>query len=295
MRAMVVLVFACLGGYILGPQTGFCGGPYDRPYGEAHQSRSTVISTHGMVATSHPLAASVGLDVLKQGGNAVDAAIATNAMLGLVEPMSCGIGGDLFVIYWDSKSQKLYGLNASGRSPYALNRNVFKNRGLDQIPLDGPLSWSVPGCVDGWFELHGRFGKQPMQALLQPSIEYGTEGFPVTEIIAGYWSKADEAFADQPDSQSTFLIDGKPPVEGQIFCNPNLARTYELIAKEGKKAFYEGSIARQIVDYSSNHGGFFSMKDFTDHRSTWVDPVSTNYRGYDVWELPPNVQGIAAL
>ena len=295
MRAMVVLVFACLGGYILGPQTGFCGGPYDRPYGEAHQSRSTVISTHGMVATSHPLAASVGLDVLKQGGNAVDAAIATNAMLGLVEPMSCGIGGDLFVIYWDAKSQKLYGLNASGRSPYALNRNVFKNRGLDQIPLDGPLSWSVPGCVDGWFELHGRFGKQPMQALLQPSIEYGTEGFPVTEIIAGYWSKADEAFADQPDSQSTFLIDGKPPVEGQIFCNPNLARTYELIAKEGKKAFYEGSIARQIVDYSSNHGGFFSMKDFTDHRSIWVDPVSTNYRGYDVWELPPNGQGIAAL
>lgn len=295
MRAMVVLVFACLGGYILGAQTGFCGGPYDRPYGEAHQSRSTVISTHGMVATSHPLAASVGLDVLKQGGNAVDAAIATNAMLGLVEPMSCGIGGDLFVIYWDAKSQKLYGLNASGRSPYALNRNVFKNRGLDQIPLDGPLSWSVPGCVDGWFELHGRFGKQPMQALLQPSIDYGTEGFPVTEIIAGYWSKADEAFADQPDSQNTFLIDGKPPVEGQIFRNPNLGRTYELIAKEGKKAFYEGSIARQIVDYSSNHGGFFSMKDFTDHRSTWVDPVSTNYRGYDVWELPPNGQGIAAL
>ena len=295
MRAMVVLFSACLGGYVLFAQTGFCGGPYDRPYGEAHQSRSTVISTHGMVATSHPLAASVGLDVLKQGGNAVDAAIATNAMLGLVEPMSCGIGGDLFVIYWDAKSQKLYGLNASGRSPYALNRNVFKNRGLDQIPLEGPLSWSVPGCVDGWFELHGRFGKQPMQELPQPSIEYGIEGFPVTEIIAGYWSKADKAFADQPDSQNTFLIDGKPPVEGQIFRNPNLARTYELIAKEGKKAFYEGSIARQIVDYSSKHGGFFSMKDFTDHRSTWVDPVSTNYRGYDVWELPPNGQGIAAL
>lgn len=295
MRAMVVLFSACLGGYVLFAQTGFCGGPYDRPYGEAHQSRSTVISTHGMVATSHPLAASVGLDVLKQGGNAVDAAIATNAMLGLVEPMSCGIGGDLFVIYWDAKSQKLYGLNASGRSPYALNRNVFKKRGLDQIPLEGPLSWSMPGCVDGWFELHGRFGKQPMQELLQPSIEYGTEGFPVTEIIAGYWSKADKAFADQPDSQNTFLIDGKPPVEGQIFRNPNLARTYELIAKEGKKAFYEGSIARQIVDYSSKHGGFFSMKDFTDHRSTWVDPVSTNYRGYDVWELPPNGQGIAAL
>ena len=295
MRTLLVLVPAFLSGLFLSVQTGFCGGPYDRPYGEAHQSRSTVISTHGMVATSHPLAASVGLDVLKQGGNAVDAAIATNAMLGLVEPMSCGIGGDLFAIYWDAKSKKLYGLNASGRSPHALNRRVFQKRGLDQIPLEGPLSWSVPGCVDGWFELHGRFGKQSMQQLLKPSIEYGKEGFPVTEIIAGYWSKADEAFADQSESRNTFLIDGKPPVEGQIFRNPNLARTYELIAEEGRKAFYQGSIARRIVDYSSKHDGFFSMKDFADHRSTWVEPVSTNYRGYDVWELPPNGQGIAAL
>ena len=162
MRTLLVLVPAFLSGLFLSVQTGFCGGPYDRPYGEAHQSRSTVISTHGMVATSHPLAASVGLDVLKQGGNAVDAAIATNAMLGLVEPMSCGIGGDLFAIYWDAKSKKLYGLNASGRSPHALNRRVFQKRGLDQIPLEGPLSWSVPGCVDGWFELHGRFSKQSM-------------------------------------------------------------------------------------------------------------------------------------
>ncbi len=295
MRTLLVLVPAFLSGLFLSAQTGFCGGPYDRPYGEAHQSRSTVISTHGMVATSHPLAASVGLDVLKQGGNAVDAAIATNAMLGLVEPMSCGIGGDLFAIYWDAKSKTLYGLNASGRSPHAINRRVFQKRGLDQIPLEGPLSWSVPGCVDGWFELHGRFGKQSMQQLLKPSIEYGKEGFPVTEIIAGYWSKADEAFADQPDSRNTFLIDGKPPVEGQIFRNPNLARTYQLIAEEGRKAFYQGSIARRIVDYSSKHDGFFSMKDFADHRSTWVEPVSTNYRGYDVWELPPNGQGIAAL
>lgn len=295
MRDLCLSVFVLLVNSVLVLQNVFCQGLYDRPYGEPHQSRSTVISTHGMVATSHPLAASVGLDVLKQGGNAVDAAIATNAMLGLVEPMSCGIGGDLFAIYWDNASQKLYGLNASGRSPYELDQSVFKELGLDQIPLDGPLSWSIPGCVDGWFELHDRFGKRQMSELLRPSIEYGTNGFPVTEIIAGYWSKADEAFAEQPDSQSTFLINGKPPVEGQVFRNPNLAKTYQQIAEGGKQAFYQGAIARRLVDYSERNDGFFSMQDFADHRSTWVDPVSTNYRGYEVWELPPNGQGIAAL
>ena len=276
-------------------QYSYCDGPYDRPYGNPHQSRSTVISTHGMVATSHPLAASVGLDVLKQGGNAVDAAIATNAMLGLVEPMSCGIGGDLFAIYWDNETQKLYGLNASGRSPYSLNREVFRKQGLDQIPLVGPLSWTVPGCVDGWFELHERFGETEIAELLKPSIDYGLDGFPVTEIIAGYWSKAEEAFVGQPDSQATFLVDGKSPVEGQVFRNPNLAKTYQEIAVGGRKAFYRGSIAQRLVDYSKKHDGYFSMRDFADHRSTWVDPVSTNYRGYEVWELPPNGQGIAAL
>lgn len=295
MRIVLPFIANCVVVCLLISNSSRAGGPYDRPYGDPHQSRSTVIATHGMVATSHPLASSVGLDVLKQGGNAVDAAIAANAMLGLVEPMSCGIGGDLFAIYWDAKTGKLYGLNASGRSPYALDRQVFNKKGLSEIPLDGPLSWSVPGCVDGWFELHERFGKQEMARLLRPSIEYGRAGFPVTEIIAGYWSKADQAFAGHADSQATFLIDGKPPVEGQIFRNPNLASTYALIAEGGREAFYRGSIARRIVDYSQRNEGFFSMKDFSDHRSDWVEPVSTTYRGYQVWELPPNGQGIAAL
>ena len=295
MRLFILVMLVWLLNAASHARYGYCDGPYDRPYGNPHQSRSTVISTHGMVATSHPLAASVGLDVLKQGGNAVDAAIATNAMLGLVEPMSCGVGGDLFAIYWDNETQKLYGLNASGRSPYSLNREVFKKQGLDQIPLVGPLSWTVPGCVDGWFELHDRFGETEVAELLKPSIKYGVEGFPVTEIIAGYWSKAEEAFVGQPDSQATFLVDGKPPVEGQVFRNPNLAKTYQEIAVGGRKAFYRGSIAQRLVDYSKKHNGYFSMRDFADHRSTWVDPVSTSYRGYEVWELPPNGQGIAAL
>lgn len=268
---------------------------YDRPSGHPHQSRSTVISTEGMVATSHPLAAAVGVDLLKSGGNAVDAAIATNAMLGLVEPMSCGIGGDLFVIYWDSKSEKLYGLNASGRSPHAINRQTFADKQLEQIPISGPLSWSVPGCVDGWFELHDRFGSKSFQEILGPSIRYGDNGFPVTEIIAGYWKGGQTAFKDYPDSASTYLIDGKAPVEGDVFRNSNLARSYELIAKEGRDAFYKGSIAKRIVEFSERNGGYFSAQDFADHTSTWVDPVSTTYRGYEVWELPPNGQGIAAL
>lgn len=270
-------------------------GRYDRPSGDPHQSRSTVIATNGMVATSHPLAANVGLDVLKAGGNAVDAAIATNAMLGLVEPMSCGIGGDLFVIYWDAKTKKLYGLNASGRSPAALSRQVFADKGLDAIPIEGPLSWSVPGCVDGWFELHDRFGSQPFAQILKPSIEYGRQGFPVTEIIAGYWKGAQRQLAKHADSASTFLVDGRAPREGEVFRNPNLADTYERIASGGRAEFYRGVTAKKIVAYSEANEGFFSAEDFDTHTSTWIEPVSTTYRGHEVWELPPNGQGIAAL
>ena len=270
-------------------------GPYDRPSGDPHQSRSTVIATDGMVATSHPLAAAVGLDILKSGGNAADAAIATNAMLGLVEPMSCGVGGDLFVIYWDASTKTLHGLNASGRSPYGINRKVFADKKLDQIPLDSPLSWSVPGCVDGWFELHEKFGKTSFADILGPSIKYGRRGFPVTEIISGYWKGGEKALAKFPDSASTYLVDGHAPAEGDVFVNSKLARSYELIATGGRDAFYRGSIAKRIVEFSQANGGYFSMKDFADHRSTWVKPVSTSYRGYDVWELPPNGQGIAAL
>jgi gamma-glutamyltranspeptidase/glutathione hydrolase len=298
MRAAFLLLFSALlstAAMTTGDSFSVAAGPYDRPSGDPRQSRSTVIATSGMVATSHPLAAAVGLDVLRSGGNAVDAAIATNAMLGLVEPMSCGIGGDLFAILWDAKSGQLYGLNASGRSPYAIHHQVFADKQLDQIPEEGPLSWSVPGCVDGWFELNGRFGTQRMEDLLRPSIEYARNGFPVTEIIAGDWKASAPSLSRYPDSAATFLIDGRPPAEGDLFRNPNLARSYELIAEGGRDEFYRGSIARRIVEYSQDHGGYFSSRDFRDHRSSWIDPVSTSYRGYEVWELPPNGQGIAVL
>jgi gamma-glutamyltranspeptidase/glutathione hydrolase len=268
---------------------------YDRPGPDPHASRSVTIAKHGMVATSHPLAVLAGIDMLRQGGNAVDAAIAANAVLGVVEPMSCGIGGDLFAIVWDAKSQKLYGLNASGRSPAKLNRRVFAERGLEQIPEEGPLSWSVPGCVDGWDELRRKFGKLTLAQSLAPAIQHAEEGFPVSQVIASYWRGAERALRQYPESAATFLINGSAPREGDVFRNPNLAKSYRAIAAQGRDAFYRGPIAQEIVSYSESHGGFFSLPDFAEHGSEWVEPVSTNYRGYDVWELPPNGQGIAAL
>lgn len=268
---------------------------YDRPAGNPRKSRSAVVAKHGIVATSEPLAAQVGLDILQAGGNAVDAAIATNAMLGLVEPMSNGIGGDLFAIYWDSKSKKLYGLNASGRSPYALKREVFSEKELTQIPSKGPLAWSVPGCVDGWFELSDRFGTMDMTQVLAPAITYAKEGVPVSELISMYWQQTASALADHPDTAKTYLINGRGPGIGELFKNPNLAKSYGLIAERGRDAFYNGEIAHAIVTFSESNGGYFSLKDFSDHESEWVEPVSTTYRGYDIWELPPNGQGIAAL
>ena len=269
---------------------------FDRGDKHPHQGRSVVYAKHGMVAASHPLAAQVGLDILKAGGNAADAAIATNAMLGVVEPMSCGIGGDVFAIYWDAKTRKLYGLNGSGRSPYALTRKVFQDKGLTQIPLEGPLSWSVPGCVHGWGELQNRFGKLPLAEILKPAIETAEEGCPVPEVIAGYWRGSEKALKNWPDSAATFLIDGqRAPGVGEVMKNPNLAATLRMIASQGPDAFYKGRIAQTIVGFSEKNGGYFSLKDFADHTSEWIEPVSTNYRGYDVWELPPNGQGIAAL
>jgi gamma-glutamyltranspeptidase/glutathione hydrolase len=277
-----------------GPRRAMAGG-YDRPARNSHQSRSVVVAQHGIVAASQPLAAEVGLDILKRGGNAADAAIATNAMLGLVEPMSCGIGGDLFVIYWDNKTQKLYGLNGSGRSPHKLNREVFKKKGLNDIPGQGLLCWSVPGCVAGWEDLRSRFGSKPLSEILAPAISYAEGGFPVTEIIAGFWRGATKSLEAWPDAAKTYLPDGHAPAEGEIFRNPMLGASYRAIAAQGPAAFYTGAIAHKIVSFSEAHHGFFSIKDLADHRSDWVDPVSTNYRGYDVWELPPNGQGIAAL
>jgi gamma-glutamyltranspeptidase/glutathione hydrolase len=270
-------------------------GSYDRPAANPRQSRSVVIARNGIVATSQPLAAQAGLEILKSGGNAIDSAIATNAVIGLTEPMSCGIGGDLFVIYWEAKSGKLYGLNASGRSPYKLTREIFKSKNITEIPTYGPLSWSVPGCVDGWEMLIKRFGTKRLADVLKPAIDYAENGFPVSEVIGVQWASATRRLQEWPDSTQTYLPGGRAPETGELFRNPNLARSYRQIAQDGAQAFYRGEIARKIVAFSEKNGGYFSLKDFEDHRSDWVDPVSTNYRGYDVWELPPNGQGIAAL
>ena len=274
---------------------GWPGGGYDRPGRYPKQSRSVTVAARGMVATSHPLAVLVGLDVLRQGGNAVDAAVAVNAMLGVVEPMSCGIGGDLFAIVWQASTGKLHGLNASGRAPRNLSIEEFRRRGLRYVPVEGPLSWSVPGCVAGWGDLLQRFGSKPLRELLAPAIHYAEQGAPVPEVIAGYWRGAARALRRWPDSARTYLPGGRPPRQGEVFRNPALARSYCLIARDGPDAFYQGPIARQIVEFSREHGGFFTLEDLAQHRNQWVEPVSTTYRNHRVWELPPNGQGIAAL
>ena len=268
---------------------------YDRITGEHFASRSEVIAQNAMVATSQPLATQVGLDILRQGGNAIDAAIAANAMLGLVEPTGSGIGGDLFAIVWDAKTQKLYGLNASGRSPKSLTLEHFKLQGLDSIPAYGPLPVSVPGVVDGWFELHTKFGNLPMTSILSPSIEYAKKGFPISELVAYYMQRSVPKLSKFAGFKETYMPNGKAPVKGQIFKNKALAVTYEKIATGGRDVFYKGDIARSIDAYMNQQGGFLSYEDLASHTSEWVEPVSTNYKGYDVWELPPNGQGIAAL
>jgi gamma-glutamyltranspeptidase / glutathione hydrolase len=267
----------------------------DRVTGKPFATRSEVIATHGMVATSHPLATQIGLDVLKQGGTAVDAAIAANAALGLMEPTGNGVGGDLFAIVWDAKSGKLHGYNGSGRSPQTLSLKWFQDQGIKDIPPLGPLPVTVPGAVDGWFALHDRFGKLPMQRLLAPTIEYANEGFPVTELIAYYWALSVPRLAKFPGFSAQFTRDGLAPAKGEVWRNPNLADTLAAIGKGGRDAFYKGAIARTIGDYIKAQGGFLSADDLAAHQGEWVQPVSTNYRGYDVWELPPNGQGIAAL
>src|SRR5271165_4339197 len=267
----------------------------DRPHGPLHKTRSAVMARQGMAATSQPLATAAAIRVLQQGGNAVDAAIAANAVLGVVEPMSCGLGGDLFAIVWDSRTQKLYGLNASGRSPIAATRELFQQRKLTLVPLHGPLSWSVPGCVDGWDELRRRFGSRSWAELLEPAIQYAEHGFPVSEIIAADWNAAAPALGRIPTSTACFLPGGHAPTAGTVFRNPELARSLRMIVEGGRDAFYRGPLARSIVSYSQSVGGLFTLADFAEHTSTWVEPVSINYRGLDIWELPPNGQGIAVL
>lgn len=267
----------------------------DRITGRDFATRSEVIAQNGMAATSHPLATQAALDILKKGGTAIDAAIAANAVLGVVEPTGCGIGGDLFAIIWSADRKKLYGLNASGRSPRSLRLEYFKTNGYEFIPQRGPLPVSVPGCVDGWYEMHEMFGKLPMRDVLQPAITYARDGFPVTEVISWYLKAGTRILQEYPNIKETYMPGGRSPEKGEIFRNPALANTLEKIVKGGRNEFYRGSIAKTIAAFMKSQGGFLTYDDMARHSSEWIDPVSTNYRGYDVWELPPNGQGIAAL
>jgi len=267
----------------------------DRITGPGFATRSEVIAPHAMAATSQPLATQIALDVMKSGGSAVDAAIAANAALGLMEPTGNGIGGDLFAIVWDPKTQKLYGYNGSGRSPKSLTLAELQRRGLKEIPATGPLPVSVPGAVDGWFALHARFGRKPMADNLAPAIRYARDGHPVAEVIAYYWDRSVPRLSPYPGFKEQFTVDGRAPRKGELWRNPNLADTLQKIADGGRDAFYKGDIARTIDAYFKANGGFLSYADLASHQGEWVEPVSSNYRGYDVWELPPNSQGIAAL
>ena len=273
----------------------------DRVTGQAFATRSEVYAPHAIAATSHPLATQVALDVMKAGGTAVDAAIAANAALGLMEPTGNGIGGDLFAIVWDPKTQKLHGYNGSGRSPKSLAMAEFERRGLRDIPAHGPLPVTVPGAVDGWFALHGRFGKRTMAENLAPAIRYAREGHPVHEVIAYYWDRSVPRLSKWPGFSEQFTVAGgvgesrRVPRTGETWKNPNLADTLQQIADGGRDAFYKGDIARTIGAYFAANDGFLSYEDLAAHQGEWVEPVSTSYRGHELWELPPNGQGIAAL
>src|SRR5437868_1721967 len=274
----------------------------DRITGKPFATRSEVLARRGMVCTSVPAATQVGLDILKRGGSAVDAAIAANATLGLMEPVSNGIGGDLFAIIYSAKENKLYGINGSGRSPLSLSYDQMKTElaKLDRqtIPPLGMLPISVPGCVDAWAELHKKFGKLKLSDDLAPAIRYAEEGFPVTDLIAYYWKLSVPLYKNMPGAfLETYTLDGKgrAPAKGDIFKNPMLAKTLRLIGEKGRDAFYKSEIADKIDSFMQANGGFLRKADFEKHASTWVDPVSTNYRGYDVFELPPNGQGVATL
>ncbi|MFI5372258.1 MAG: gamma-glutamyltransferase [Candidatus Eisenbacteria bacterium] len=258
-------------------------------------TRSIVYARHGMVCCAQPLAAQAGLEILKAGGSAVDAAIAVNACLGLMEPTSNGMGGDLFAMVWDPKTRSLHGLNACGRSPLGLKAEMIPPEPDGTIPLYSPYSWSVPGDVDGWGELHARYGKLPLSRDLAPAIRFAEEGFPLSPVIASDWEHSTRVFKDKPGFAEVFMPGGHAPREGEIFKNPALAKTLRIVAEKGRDGYYKGPIAEAIVRYSKANGGFFSMEDFARHHSEWVDPVSVNYRGVDVWELPPPGQGIAAL
>ena len=268
---------------------------YDRITGLPFATRSEVIGQNGMAATSHPLATQTAIDVLKSGGNAIDAAIAANAVLGLVEPTGCGIGGDLFAIVWDEKTNQLYGLNSSGPASKKMSIDYVKQQGFEKIPAYGALPVTVPGAVAGWSALHDKFGKLPFKNLFNNAIDYATNGFPVTELIAYYLERSSSVFKDYDNFSSVWMPSGATPKKGEIFKNPLLAKTYQAIAKTNGQSFYEGSTAAEIIKILNENGNPMSLSDLRNFSPEWVEPVSTNYRGYDVWELPPNGQGIAAL
>lgn len=276
----------------------------DRYAGPGFATRAPVIARHGMAATAQPLATQVAIDVLKAGGTAVDAAIAANAALGLMEPVGCGVGGDLYAIVWDPRTGKLYGYNGSGRSPAGRSLDDLRRKlgNRTDMPTHGSLTVTVPGAVDGWFALHQRFGKLPMAKVLDPAIRYADEGFPVSQLVAEYWKRNFKSFErnaadieEIDNAKKTYLVDGRAPAHGEIFRNPHLARTYRALAQTGRDAFYKGALARTMDGYFRRIGSDMRLADLAAHKGEWVDPVSVRYRGYDVYELPPNTQGVAAL
>jgi gamma-glutamyltranspeptidase/glutathione hydrolase len=267
----------------------------NRGEGAPFLTRSVVHARHGMVASSHPLATQIGVEVLKNGGTAVDAAIAVNAALGFLEPLACGIGGDLFALVWDAKTQRLYGLNASGRAPKLSDPAQVPAEKDGTIPIHSPWAWTVPGAVDGWFALHGRFGRVPMKDLLAPAMRSAREGEPVAQVIAAGWERNVARFKDKPGFAAVFLPDGRAPREGEIFRNPALARAYEAIATGGRDAFYAGPIAASFDAFSRAVGGLIRSDDLAANGPDWVEPIGTTYRGVALWEIPPPGQGLAAL
>jgi len=268
---------------------------YDRLTGKDFATRSEVIATNGMAATSHPLATQTALDVLKDGGDAIDAAIAANAVLGLVEPTGCGIGGDLFAIVWIEEDKKLYGLNSSGPAPQDMTIEMLKAMGIDKIPPFGPLPVTVPGAVGGWAALHKRFGKKSFDELFTNAIYYADNGFPITEVVGYYLQLSSERYKDYPNFKDVWMPNGEALKKGDVFVNKDLANTYKQIAKSYGESFYKGDIAQTISKFIIGQGGFLSLDDLKSYEPEWINPVSSNYRGFDVWELPPNGQGIAAL
>jgi gamma-glutamyltranspeptidase/glutathione hydrolase len=269
--------------------------PGDRPAANTHGTRSAVFGRNGMIATSQPLASAAGLKVLQDGGNAIDAAVTAAAVLAVVEPSMTGIGGDLFAIVYDAKTKTLHGLNASGRSAYTATPEEYAKRGLERMPGNGVLSVTVPGVVEGWSELLSKYGTLPMSKAVAPAIDYAKHGYAVSEIISGQWRASERKLAADPVTAATFLPNGHALQPGEVFTNPHLAATLEQIAAGGRDAFYKGPIARAIIADMKRRDGLLDERDFVEHKADWVAPISTSYRGYDVYEMPPNTQGFLVL